>query len=74
MQIKAFALVFTALVAGATAAAIRPLSSFDTVAKRDDCPGHISVACFFYGNSACCSWTCDATGAVLVDHCETGGL
>ena len=74
MQIKTFALVFSTLMAGATAAAIGPIPSAEKIATRDDCPGHISVNCFFYGNSACCSYTCDANGKLLEDHCETGGI
>lgn len=72
MQIKALAFGFAALMAGANAAAIGSIPSTAKVTESD-CPGHISVACFYYGNSACCSWTCDATGKVIEDECTSGG-
>jgi hypothetical protein len=69
--VNAIAIVFAALMASAAAAPAT--HSPGELAKRLDCSGHISVTCNMVTNQECCSWTCDATGAVLLIDCETGG-
>jgi hypothetical protein len=86
MQIKALALAFATLMAGAAAAATGPILSsakpvtraealemsqaVGELAKRYQCPGHVSAYCTYYYHSACCSYFCDDTGVLMLDECE----